>query len=327
MKKLAIYILLIVFAFHASTSLAQSNRSKKLNKGSSKTEIKKRQKEASTKQQKETPFAPPTGTGSDSQLRDDLIWKPQTANTSNSRSGNISLSDVSRYSYKSGIEFQSILPLFPLAPNFFIKKRWYSSTWKIASRHGLYTASPGYLWAKNQNYSHFADSSSSVPVLIGFKNELLVSRLFADKYSCSSRQPYLILSSGLGVDVGTHLGSNSLTETQHHFLTNRTTVLIGKGYYLYIFVRADYQYNSTIMLSANLTYFNGSFQGNYAWEQKSNVELFLNSKLSASVGYKLSLANYNTSNSIGIIPWLDICWYFGEKQGHQKGLFDKRKLY
>ncbi len=76
-----------------------------------------------------------------------------------------------------------------------------------------------------------------------------------------------------------------------------------------------------LMLGGGLKYFYGDFAGKNALEHNADLQVFVLPELSISVGYALSIANYDTPKNLGIIPFADLTWYFGNKQGRERGLW------
>lgn len=319
-------LLLLVFSFVGANVFAQSNKRNKGKSRTSKREIAKKQEEALQKQERETPFAPPkTFNPKSKDFRDDYIWKSQTAGVAYPKAGNVSIVEPSKYALTPTFQLEAFLPLEYHVPNLFGKKLWYDTpSWKVASRHGIYSASTGFKWMQQNRHYSFADSSAKIPSILSVKNELIVSRAFSKTYGCNGRQPYLILTVSAGVDFGFPLGDNGLTQINRHFLAVRSPALTGKGYNANIMARGDYQINSILFTGASLRYLFGSFTGHGAVEQKAWIEALLQHNLGLSAGYALSYGNYSTTHKLGFIPTIDICWYFGSKKGHQRGLFDRR---
>lgn len=325
--KLIIQSLLILFILMISASVsAQSKKKYKGNKRTSKREIRKRQQKAYDQDQTNAfnPIQPRGARQNDA--RDDLLWHSESANTVYHRAGNLSLVSPSRYGIKPGLELSTNLFLNYWVPNITLKKRWANNKWYIASKHGFYSATPGFHWAKDRDYNSIVDSTASIPFVLSMKNELIFSRLFARDNTCSREQPYLILSAGVGIDYGYAFGESGLSEIDEHVLTPRSPALTGKGGTIYSKIRADWQINNQLMLGAGLRYFYGEFTGQHAFEQSTELQTFLLSNISISIGYLLSYGHYNTPSSVGIIPLFDLTWHFGRKQGRQKGLF-KEKMY
>lgn len=318
-------IILFLFIITISVS-AQSKKKYKGNKRTSKREIRKRQQQAHERDNSNAfnPIQPRGARQNDA--RDDLLWHNESANTVYHRAGNISLTSPSRYGIKPGLELSTNLFLNYWVPNFSIKKRWINTNWYVASKHGLYSATPGFNWAQKRQYTSIVDTSANIPFILSMKNELIVSRLFASDNTCTREQPYLILSAGVGIDYGIAINGSGLAKIDEHVFAPRSPALTGGGGSIYSRVRADWQMNNQLMLGGALRYFFGDFTGQHAFEQSTDLQTFLLSNISVSIGYVLSYGHYNTPSSIGIIPFFDLTWHFGRRQGRQKGLF-KEKMY
>ncbi len=303
---------------------AQSKKKYKRNKGTSRKEIRKRQQEAFEKDDTNA-FNPKQPMGArKNDRRDDLLWHSETANTIYHGAANISLVNPSRYGLRSDLELSSSLLLNYWVPNLTLKKRWQNNNWYIASKHGLYSATPGFNWAQRKNHTSIIDDDAEVPFVLSMKNELIFSRLIMNHDRCGRDKPYIILSGGIGVDFGVSFGDSTLREIEGHFLTNRSPALTGSGYTAYAKLRADWQMNPYLILGGGFKYFRGDFSGSGALEHNADIQAFILPAFSVSAGYALSIANYKDESTLGIIPFLDLTWYIGKRQGRQKGLWGKK---
>jgi hypothetical protein len=315
-KNLIALIILFVLTLPA---LAQKP-SKKLNRRTNSREIQKRQAEADKKNREFSAFAPRNLTTAQSEQRDDFLWHAETAYTSYPRAGNISLSSPTRYGIKKNLELQTQLAAVTFVPNLFLKKRWVDQTYKVATLHGIYSATPGLNYAQNNNYTKIVASNIDIPLTLSVKNQLLISRPFYGS-SCGPNQPYLIITAGVSFDMSLPIAENNLQEINRHFLANRSAAFAKNGWFATMMLRGDLQLNELLMLEASLKYFRGSFSGKYALEQRAGIQTFIRHNLTFGAGYALSYANYKEVNRIGFLPVIDLCWYFGKKQSRDKGLF------
>ncbi|MCG8582856.1 MAG: hypothetical protein MI866_23260 [Bacteroidales bacterium] len=323
MQKL-IHILIIILLCSISSQIdAQSKKKFKRNKGTSKREIKKRQQTAFEKDERNA-FNPQQPMGArQNDNRDDLLWHGETANTVYDQAVNLSLISPSRYGIKPGLEISSQLFLNYWVPNLYIKKRWRNDNWYVSSKHGFYSATPGLNWINKRNYTSILEHAEEIPFILSMKNELLVSRLIMNHDRCGRDKPYIIITGGIGVDFGVPFGDSDLQELKGHMLANRSPALTGSGYTAYIRARADWQMTPILMLGGGLKYFRGDFSGNSAVEQNTELQTIITPRFTVSVGYILSFANYVDTNGTAILPFFDLTYYFGKRQGRQKGLFGK----
>nr|WP_321407044.1 hypothetical protein [uncultured Carboxylicivirga sp.] len=317
---LNIAVLFCILSF--AQGINAQNKKRKLNKGTSKREIRKRQEKAFEQDKDMNAFNPMQPMGArQNDARDDILWHSESANTVYPKAGNISLISPSRYGIKPGLEVSSNVFMNYWVPNLTLKKRWANNNWYVATKHGLYSATPGINFAQKNNFTSIVDSAVQIPFVLSVKNELIVSKYISSDNRCSNDQPFVILSAGIGVDVGISFGESGLTEMREHFLTNRSPSLTGKGAIGYAKVRADWEISNMLMLGGQLKYFRGNFTGNQAFEQSTELQTFITPTLSFNIGYILSIANYNTPNKLSVLPLIDINWYFGKKQSRQKGLW------
>nr|WP_319400489.1 hypothetical protein [uncultured Carboxylicivirga sp.] len=315
-------LVLLIVVFVITTNAVSQNKS---NKRTSKREIRKRQQKAYEQSRDMNAFNPMQPMGAkQNDARDDILWHSESANTVYSKAGNISVASPSRYGLKEGLEISSTLPLNYLVPNLTLKKRWMNNKWYIASKHGLYSATPGLKWAQKKKYTSVVDSSANIPLVLSMKNEFIVSRYISTDNRCSNDQPFVILTAGIGFDFGVPIGSSDLTEIRQHFGVNRSPALTGDGIVGNAKIRADWQINNMLILGGDLKYFRGDFTGNHAFEQSTQLQTFVIPMWSISFGYIVSFADYNLDSKWAIIPFLDLNWYFGKKKGRERGLWDRK---
>ena len=314
-----------VLLFLSVGTCAQTGKKPKLNKRTSKREIKKRQKEAREKNKDTNAFNPLQPMGAKENMeRDDIFWGSETANTVYIRAGNISVLTPSRYGIKQDLELSTVLGYDFWVPNLMIKKRWRNKRLKIASRHGVYSTTPGFHWAQNNGFYDYVDSLAEIPVVISLRNEVFVSYAFYRDVHCIQQQPFIILTLDLGADAGMPVGSSSLKEFQKHFLTNRSPALTGQGVTGFAKLRVDGKIYDYLYLSTSMNFYFGKFTGSFGFENHTSVQTFITRNFSVSLGFYVSLANYGFSPESEILPFFDLSLYFGQKESRQKGLFSKK---
>jgi hypothetical protein len=320
--------ILLVFLLSTAGLHAQTGKKQKLNKKTSKREIKKIQEEASNKNKDFNAFNPlqPMGASEDLE-RDDIFWGSETGNTVYINAGNISLLTPSRYGIKQDLEISTVLAFDFLTPNVMIKKRWKNDRLKIATRHGLYSATPGLHWLQNNGLDNFGcvDSTDDIPMIISLRNEVFFSYVFYQDVKCIHRQPFLILTLNLGIDGGIPIGNSTLEECEAHFLTNRSPALLGQGVTGFAKARLDGKLYDYLYIATSMNFFYGSFKNDFAFENHTSLQTFISKNFSVSVGFYVSFAAYNNvASKAGILPFFDLSWYFGKKESRQKGLFNKQ---
>ena len=317
-----IYILIIIILVPTGI-YAQSNKKQKLNKGTSKRQIKKKQKEAYKKNSDVNAFNPVQPMGSrQSQARDDIFWNSESANTVYENSGNISLTTPSRYGIKQGLELSTVLGYDFWIPNVMLKKRWYDDRIIISSRHGLYSGTPGFHWAQKNGHYDYVDSLATIPFILSMRNEIFFSYSIFHDVGCIQKQPFIILTLSGGVDFGIPFSESTITELKHHFLTNRSPALTGQGITGYAKARADWRVYDYLYLGTSMNFFFGEFTGNWSFENRTEIQTFITQNFSVSVGFAFSAGQYNipSKSNVAILPFIDISWYFGQKESRQKGL-------
>ncbi|MFW6352017.1 MAG: hypothetical protein ACOC2E_06485 [Bacteroidota bacterium] len=256
-------------------------------------------------------------------LRDDHIWTAGAAATSYAKAGNLSLSSASRYGISQGIELQTWLGLDYWIPNLFVKREISRGNIWISSLHGFYSSWPGLKQVSSGGGPFPADSLSGVPLTLSVKNQLIVSKLFYDVMDCNPHQPYLVLSASLALDYGIAFSEEEIYMKERHLLTPRAKSYLGEGLLGTISVRGDWKINPVLFGRGEIRALVGNFPSGMAIEQQSSVEYFPFRDLSLSGGYVLGIGNFG-SRFLSLWPLVDISIYFGRKQGHKQGLFEKK---
>lgn len=259
-----------------------------------------------------------------SRERDDFIWSSETAYTTPLKNGNISLLTPSRLGIKGSMELSSLLAPVVWVPNLMIKRTHFNhKDILIATRHGLYSPTPGLIWAQKKNYQTIVDSLATVPHIITIRNELIVSKSFGGGFSCSSSRPTLVVTAALAADLGIPFEEDELKQIDEHVLGSRNPALTGRGLLLNARIRADAELSSTMYLEGGFKFFFGDMIGNMAMEHHAGVQNFIHKNTSVTLGYVLSFGNFSTAN-IKLYPSFDLTWYFGLKPGASRGLFGRK---
>ncbi|NPA38069.1 MAG: hypothetical protein GXO47_14595, partial [Chlorobi bacterium] len=280
-------ITLLILIFQVSV-FSQSNKKARLNKRTSKREIRKRQEEARKKNKDSNAFNPLQPMGSKENTdRDDIFWGSETANTVYVGAGNVSLISPSRYGIKQDVEISTVLGYDYWIPNIFIKKRWKDDKIKIASRHGLYSATPGMNWAQNNGHYEYIDSLADIPVVLSVRNEVFFSYAFYHDVGCIQKQPFIIVTLNLGADGGIPLNKGNIDELNKHFLTNRSPALLGQGIFAYTKARLDAKLYDYLYIGTSMNFYFGQFTGNFSFENHTAIQTFITKSLSASAGFYL----------------------------------------
>lgn len=255
--------------------------------------------------------------------RNDYLWSSETAFSSSNKTGNISITTPSRLGVNHGLELSTMLPANYWVPNLMVKKTHIKRKVLVASRHGIYSATPGLLWAQKRNYQSIADSLVKVPHIITLRNELIVSKPFGADDACSSGQPYLIITAAVAFDIGIPFEKNELSHIDEHILGSRSPALAGKGLLFAGRLRADAQLTNTMFVEGGLKFFFGDFNGGMAVEHHAGLQNFITNKFSVTLGYIVSIGDFANSK-VKLYPSFDLTWYFGSKPGHPNGLFSKK---
>ncbi|MGQ1890037.1 hypothetical protein ACT29H_06310 [Thermophagus sp. OGC60D27] len=267
------------------------------------------------------PFQP---TGSSvNYIRDDQIWSAGTAATSYANAGNISITTPSRFGLTSGLELSTWLGLDYWVPNLFIKNEIARKKLWVSSLHGVYSSWPGLNEVAGGKDNFLADSVTGDPLVLSLHNQLIVSRPFYNNMACNPSQPYLILSASLSVDVGIPFNNEEIYVEENLFKIPRSMSYAGKGWMSTFSVRADWQIMQQLYGRGEIRMLSGNFSTGITVEHQALIEYFPYTKLSVSGGYIVGIGNIGNRH-INILPFLDVSYYFGRKQGRQRGLFKQQ---
>jgi hypothetical protein len=251
--------------------------------------------------------------------RNDYIWSSETAYITNLNSGNVSLTTPSRLGFHPNAELQSLLGSATLVPNLMLKRRLHSGKWLFATRHGIYTPTPGLKWAQKQKYHSIADTTLLIPHIFTVRNELLVSKPFFDPAVCDAKVPYLVISASLAFDYGFPFKENNLVSINEHILGSRSPGLTGNGPLLISRLRVDARITDYLFLEGGVRYFIGNMPNN-GFEHHASLNYFLFRSFTVSPGYILSVGDFGNSG-LQIFPFFDMTYYFGKKSRRPSGLF------
>ena len=293
------FLLLIIFVTHESAVLSQNT--KRRNKGTSRREIRKRQEEANEKSQyNKFNELQPMGQKS-SQARTDFVWSYETANTTPLNAGDVSLVGPSRFCFKRELELGGAIGTLPIAPSFYIKKKWAEGKIYIATRHQVYSYSPMLYWAQQLEYSSVFPLNETVPITIGLKNELILSKPFLKDLNCGSiKQPYIILTGAVGLDYGFSAEKTEVDLMQRKLLRQRSGVILGEGGFITARLQGDFYLLEDLYATVAFRgLFSGSDEGNSV-EQNSMLRFKLTPSFSLSGGYWLTLGKGAGSAVISI---------------------------
>lgn len=258
-----------------------------------------------------------------SRERVDYLWSSETAYAATKKTGNVSIITPSRLGLGQGLELSTLLPANYWVPNLMLKKKHYNKKLLVSTRHGLYSATPGLLWAQKRGYQTIADSIAKVPGIVSLRNELIVSKPFGGDEICDSGRPYLIFTAAASADVGIPFEKNYLNHIDEHILGSRSPALTGKGWLFSGRLRVDAELTNSMFIEAGIKGFFGNFQGGRSLEQHAGLQSFILPNVSFTLGYVFSVGNFSNSN-FKLYPSFDLSWYFGSKPGPSRGLFDRK---
>ncbi len=313
--------ILIVLFLISPVFLNLNGQTRKLNKRTSKREIRKKQEKGNensdyNKFNKLVPMGSRVSTD-----RNDFIWSYETANVVPTRGGDISLIGPSRISLRTDLEIGSSLASIPFIPMVFIKKKWKDDEWIVSSRHQLYSYYPLLYWLdKKENYKIIPEGNT-IPQVLGIKNELIISRAFNKELNCGGvKQPFLIATLGVGYDYGLAFEGTDSTKVDNKFLIPRTGVVLGNNGFFQLRLQGDLYLNKGMFLTVAARGLLSDIDYEYSIEQNSSVRFMLSPRFSVNLGYWLSLGK---GNGDFIVPAIDLTFHFGQRASRDKGLFKR----
>ena len=259
-------------------------------------------------------------------MRDDLMWSPQSAGLVYHRACNVALTSPTRYGLADRWELATTLAADYWLPNLAVKHQiWHDhdQLWYFSGRLGANCSTPGLRWAQNRDYDpDIVDSADVVGNVLGLYHELIVSRAFRGDGICTTFEPWLILTLSFQIAAGIDLGGTDIAEMQGHFVTNRGEVLAARGGYARLMLWADYKWTNRFIVHGGLCYYAGTFSGGHALEVPANIEMMLTRRISLSTGMLLSAADYDDlPHPCAVAPWLDLRFYLGYKKQKEHHLF------
>jgi hypothetical protein len=318
LRWIKILLLLILFQNTIEVVSAQSRRR---NKRTSKREIRKRQEKANKKSMyNRFNELQPIGHKTN-QARIDFIWSYETANTVPEKSGDISLLTPSRFSLKKGTEFGFTLGGMPFIPNLYYKKRWATKSLYVSTFHEIYSYSPLLHYLNAEGYHLIIPQTSDIPFTGIIKNELILSKPFLKNIKCGKeKQPYIIITAAVGIDFGMPIKKTDITTLESHFAQQRAGVILGGNGFICSRVQGDFYVIEDMFLTVAFRGFFSTPKYGKAFEQNSFLRYRLSPRFTASAGYWLT---FGKGDGWPLLPFLDITYHFGYKEGRQKGLFGK----
>ncbi len=296
---------------------------KRLNKGTSKREIRKRQDEADEKSSynkfnKLQPMGKKT-----TKQRNDYLWSEGTANVVPHKGGDIAVVESSRYSPAKGSEIGASLGSMYWVPNLYYKKLWRSDTYYVASKHQLLSYAPMLHYASDRG-SELLNNYDTIPNVLSLRNELIVSRPFLKQLSCGgAKQPYLVITLGLGVSFGYRFNNANVDSLviKNKFLESRGGLVLGNNGYASIRLQGDYLITTSLYATLALRGLLSDHKYSNAFETNASVQYHFAPKFSVSGGMFM---HYSSRKGFAILPLVDLKYHFGMRDSREEGLFSKK---
>mgnify|MGYP006988918131 CR=1 FL=1 len=265
------------------------------------------------------------------QVRNDLLWHPEAANTTARHAGNASITTASRFGLTDRWELSTFLAFDFFQPNLIAKYRWTAKpkNWFLASKINVGYAYPGLKFAQQRGYTDYVTATDKLPQVVELGHEFIVSRRFAHDANCSDGSEWLILTASIGTYYGIEVKEGTIEQLPAHFLANRCIPLIDNDILISLKLWCDYKTTNWLNLHGGMRFHNWSFEKNFAFELQAEAEAFITPIFSIRLGGAFSAANYkSTRHKVGGIPMIDLTYYFGKKNDHERNLFNPNgKLY
>ena len=309
-------IYIIAFILLCSSAVMEAQRSK-LNKGTSKSNRKKLQKEAD----KKSDYNKFNKLNAKRVLYNtDYIWTHETAQIAGKGGGDISIFTPSRYSYTDYDEVGASIGGMYFVPNIHWKRKHHEDRdWIISSMLRFYSYSPFLYFAQDMENTDVFPTDSIVPNSIAMKNELMVSRVYYKALKCGgAKKPHLVLTGGLAVDLAYAWKESNVDTLHNKFMMPRGGMALGNSVLVTARAQADMFLMRNVFVTVAVRGLVSGAPHGTALEQNTSLRVVVAPKFSISAGYWLS-----TNKGLGtkLMPTVDLTYHIGYKKGLPKGLF------
>ena len=234
------------------------------------------------------------------------------------------------YGLKNKLELSSNIIPFLLLPNISAKKQWTNQRWIIATNHAINYPSLALKAAAKTEFYDLLPDSSVIPQIIVFKNEILISRGFANS-KCNAfeknsdevrRYANFIATLKLGFQFALKFKESNFPVINEAFLYPRSSIYHDSTL-LYCGFDIDGKLIPNFNYSIDMDFMLINFK-QAAIEHKSMIIWNKSSKLSFLLGYKLFYVPPLNNNKFFLMPFADFVWTITSNKKMELGLFGKK---
>ncbi|WP_152541697.1 hypothetical protein [Saccharicrinis fermentans] len=170
-------------------------------------------------------------------------------------------------------------------------------------------------------YSSIFPLDRNLPISIGVKNELILSKPFLKDIQCGSvEQAYIVVTGAIAYDYGFEVEKTDVEYMQRKLLRQRSNVILGGGGFGSARLQGDFYVRKNLYATVAVrALFSDGSAGN-SLEQNSSLRLKISPHFSLMAGYWLTLGK---GTETPVLPIVDLTYHFGLKQGREEGLFKR----
>ena len=269
---------------------------------------------------------------------DNPIWTIGTAKTIKKKELHLNLLYYSQYGLTNKIEIQSKPLWWYKAPNIGIKINWWNKKTKrntkflkklgfiIGTKHYIYYPTPLLNFIQKKNIQNIDFGTSSIPQILGFKNEIIISTILNKNKSCYKKTSVLTFKIG---NHKTFKNSNENLIVNNKAIIYRNTTIFGEYSLWNLGIDYDSKFSYGLNYAIDAEFYSvGLNIQNWIFEHKGLVYWYMGKQKNfrTTIGYQFSYTNYpETPMSLNAL--VDLTYIFTiKKRGKSNKLFDNGML-
>ena len=218
---------------------------------------------------------------------------------------------------------------YPLAnvyyPNFGMKKFWWQTPERkllITTKHRLDYPTIALQKVKSPEWGGFYPNTDQPGGMVGFQNELLISKWLKDKSTCKFAN--YLLTWRLGFKVAFGADPRKLHTLDYPVLFTRTYPYTDK-WLLYTGLDLDAHITRSLDFAVDAEFYSaGATMDYFSVEHKGLVLYHLRDNWKIYGGYKMVYGTYPFGPKFSVFPILDVIFHFNLPKGDELKLFDKK---
>jgi len=256
------------------------------------------------------------------------LWTQGTAYTLSKHRISVSLLKPTRFGLTRRTELQAHpLAIFAM-PHIALKQAWTQKTifkrkFLFSTYHGFYYPTLTMRVAKKRDNPRILPSTTDVPHILAFRNELRISHFLHPSTSC--KRANNLLTYRLGIKNSFTFGESTPPIINEPIMFRETMVFYPKPVW-YTGIDLDAHLNQTFNYFVDLEYHSINWKWEYwAVESKMGIMGYSGRRMSAMIGAKFSYGKLPAGNKFYAMPIMDLSWTFRLKRKKEKelGLFKK----